>query len=522
MKNIFSIFVVLILWFAQSQAAGLLSNFTYDVRPGSQQGELWILCRGDADTSNGWTLYKNNQFSQVILPQDWVGVHDNIFLELTGEYRRTVGLTTGEWQVAQGFVEDSANGFTVPGALLVASRDTVFLESVLAGGLDSITAYAFRKPVEVAAHALQLEKGGNVWLARGPWGITRSVLPVSQWLQGEAFPDSATVWGLDRQASRMRPLDSLEENDSLAIWSLAIDTVQNRVWLGSSKGLWRGTSPLSPLQLVDLGKEDTLPITGVWASPSGFTIVVESSRLGTGSEERTISQLWRSTNGGASFDALHFPYDSLELSISSVAFVGADAWLAVQGIGNNHVGLLKIGAKGPEVWSDTSSHPWLWGMEAGVLDRNVVVTAIASFPLDGGIGLAASTNGAGVTISADSGRTWIQVLNQKAVRGGLAEVRVIPSVMRFLGTESLVAYRLDQNAKVTIDVFSYDMRKVRTIVSRAPRKADAIRSSVAGQDFWDGRDDAGNSVALGMYYVRVKDDKGHETFGKVLWLGAPR
>jgi len=196
--------------------------------------------------------------------------------------------------------------------------------------------------------------------------------------------------------------------------------------------------------------------------------------------------------------------------------------LAVQGIGNNHVGLLKIGAKGPEVWSDTSSQPWLWGMEAGVLDRNVVVTAIASFPLDGGIGLAASTNGAGVTISADSGRTWIQVLNQKAVRGGLAEVRVIPSVMRFLGTESLVAYRLDQNAKVTIDVFSYDMRKVRTIVSRAPRKADAIRSSVAGQDFWDGRDDAGNSVALGMYYVRVKDDKGHETFGKVLWLGAPR
>lgn len=522
MMKFYPFLFLCLLSFSPSLAAGLLSNFTYDVRPGSQQGELWILSRGDADTSNGWTVYQNNQFTQVVFPQDWVGVHDNIFLELTGEYRRTVGLTVGSWQVSQGFVKDSANGLTVPGALLVASRDTVFTEPVLAGGFDSISAYAFSKPVEVAAHAMQLEKGGLLWMARGPWGLTRSVLPVTQWKQGDAFPDSASVWGLDRKASRMLPIDSLDEKDSISIWSLAIDTLQNRVWLGSSKGLWRGTNVLGALQQVDLGTVDSLPITGVWVSPTGFSILVESSRLGSGKEERTVSQLWRSTNGGASFDALPFPYDSLDVSISSVAFLGAEAWLAVQGIGNNHVGLLKIGAKGPEMWSDSSSSPWLWGMGAGVLDRNVVVTAITTFPLDGGMGLAASTNGAGVSISADSGRTWVQVLNQKAVRGGLAEVRMIPSVMRFLGTESLVAYRLDQNAKITIEVFSYDMRRVRTIVSRAPRKADAIRSSLAGQDFWDGRDDAGNPVALGMYYVRVKDDKGHESFGKVLWLGAPR
>ena len=87
------------------------------------------------------------------------------------------------------------------------------------------------------------------------------------------------------------------------------------------------------------------------------------------------------------------------------------------------------------------------------------------------------------------------------------------------GTPVSVYFKVSKDAKITIDVFSYDMRKIRTIVKDAPRSADKSRSTNPKEDFWDGKDKAGRPCTMGVYYVRVKDNHGHIGWGKVMTLG---
>lgn len=54
---------------------------------------------------------------------------------------------------------------------------------------------------------------------------------------------------------------------------------------------------------------------------------------------------------------------------------------------------------------DDEDNQWLYGLNAGVVDRNVEVTSIAAFPMTAKItGLVACTNGAGISVSADTGK----------------------------------------------------------------------------------------------------------------------
>jgi hypothetical protein len=72
-----------------------------------------------------------------------------------------------------------------------------------------------------------------------------------------------------------------------------------------------------------------------------------------------------------------------------------------------------------------------------------------------------------------SGQTWSHILNQTAVKDNLGTIRMIPSVI-VAGGESMVAYKLGQKSKVIIEVFSYDMRRVRTIVKDVVREESAV------------------------------------------------
>ncbi len=66
------------------------------------------------------------------------------------------------------------------------------------------------------------------------------------------------------------------------------------------------------------------------------------------------------------------------------------------------------------------------------------------------------------------------------------------------------------NSKVTIEIFDFSMRKIRTILRNAvrsgPREFDEI---------WNGRDESGNVVPNGVYFYRVKIDS-KEIYGKIL------
>ena len=211
-------------------------------------------------------------------------------------------------------------------------------------------------------------------------------------------------------------------------------------------------------------------------------------------------------------------YDGTDYSVSDVAFVGKQVFVAVRTVGGAESGLLKLDSLGAIPW-EAEENQWLYGFEAGVVDRNTIILSVNDWLLpNGGTGLAVTTYGNGISVSADSGKTWQPVLNQAAVGKNLSSIRMVPSVIAADG-ESLIAYNLSKESKVTIEIFSYDMRKVRTIVKDALRPASAGRSTNAAEDLWDGRDDMGRAVTMGIYYVRVKDNHGHVGWGKVMTLG---
>ena len=521
-------------------AAQLLSNSTCAVVAGPVNGEVWALTCGASDSANGFSMVSIGNsggtavvqnIQSVTFPKNFTGVHDNILVEYTGELRRTVVTRVGSLVISQGFALDSTGLYTKPTALLRTSATKAISVPVQAANLDSNAVALWPKPVEVAAHDIGLDKGGLLWLARGPWGITRTVVAPPKWdtLDGAAA-DTVPLLLLDVPNSRLvstMQLDSVDSASIAPIWALAIDSTHGTLWLGSERGLWKGHRDSLALHRLSLGGIDSLRISGIWMSESGATLIVESSHLVTSkSSSHTVSSLWRSTNGGNTFEALNLPYDSLDISVSAAAFLGSEIWLSTHGIGSMQSGLLRIGASGPLQWPDSLRLPnrsessnYLWGMETGVLDRDVIITSICTFPLGAGLGLAISTLGGGIAVSADSGTTWKPILNQKVVQGKLGEIRMVPSVLRYDGATSQVAYRLTEDSKITIEVFSYDMKKVRTIINKAARSADPIRSTHASTDFWDGRDQAGNRCTVGIYYVKVSDNHGHQGFGKVMWLG---
>ena len=210
-------------------------------------------------------------------------------------------------------------------------------------------------------------------------------------------------------------------------------------------------------------------------------------------------------------------YDKNDFTTSHVAFIGDKAFLSVQAVEGSSSGLLKLDSIGAIPFDDDDQ--WLYGLNAGVVDRSVEITSVAAFPLTSKImGLVACTNGAGISVSADTGKSWTHIMNQTAVKNDLGSIRMIPSVIG-ADNQSLVSYKVSKPSKITIEVFSYDMRKVRTIVKNAERPASTTRSSLATEDFWNGRDDAGRAVAMGIYYIRVKDNHGHVGWGKAITLG---
>ena len=153
------------------------------------------------------------------------------------------------------------------------------------------------------------------------------------------------------------------------------------------------------------------------------------------------------------------------------------------------------------------------------MPNSEMVIAVADFPINSSVqGLAVATFGKGLLFSADAGKTWKSLMNRTPVGNNLGSIRVIPSVLAD-GATSLIAYKVSENAKISIEVFSYDMKKIRTIVKNAQRQADPVRSANKDKDIWDGKDDSGKPAAMGTYYIKVSDNHKNTGWGKVMYLG---
>jgi len=512
----------------------LFSNWAFSVAPGNSTGTLWVFSRGEMNSGVTLLNLKVSASGQVQVDktdQDAVSdsmtaVQDGIFTDVYAEHRRIPTTVAGKLgTVFPMFGLDKGGNYLNPEGFFSVRSIGNIPETPLelpsaAQDLDSAMMYA------VSGFAYDSAKA-TLWIARGSLGLTGYDIS-----KGANNPkEFRLIFNRDEKS-----LDTLKLNASknlkkyTEIFDVAYDKENQKLWLATARGLW--TLDNSG-KLANASKAlDTMRVTGVWIGGSPLQVVAETSMKGKGS---VAGGLWRKyADASGDFAKVAFIgidgkaqkkdiYDNADYTVSDVAFVGKETFVAVRTVGGSESGFLRLDSLGARAYENNDEESsWLYGFDMGVTDRDVIICSMTSFPLTKDImGLAIATYGNGISVSADTGRTWTPILNRAKLGGNLGTIRMVPSVIT-AGSESLVSYKVSKDSKITIEVFSYDMKKVRKIVKSAPRFADESRSTNAKEDVWDGLDDRGNPCTMGVYYVRVKDNHGHIGWGKVMTLGGSR
>ena len=512
----------------------LFSNWAFSVAPGGDYGSLWVFSRGDMNSGVTRLDLKVSASGQVQvsgteqgpLSDSVTAVHDGIFTDVNANHRRIPAENAGRLGLVYPMygLDNNGNLLQPEGIISVRSTEDIF-ETPLelpsaAEELDSAMTYA------VSGLAYDSTRK-TLWIARGMLGLTGYDIS-----RGANDPKEFRLI-FDREN---KTLDTLKLNASkdlkkyTEVFDVALDPNTRDLWMATARGLWVLSADG---KLASASKVlDSMRVTGVWVGGEPLMVIAETQAQG---KESMKGGLWRKyVEKSGDFAKVPFidvkgnsqkkdVYDNADYTVSNVAFVGKQALVAVRTVGGSVTGLLRVDSLGVRAYeSDEEESQWLFGFEMGVIDRDVMICDIAAFPLEKNtMGLAVATYGNGISVSADTGRTWTPILNRAKLSGNLGTVRMVPSVIT-AGSESLVSYKVSKDSKITIEVFSYDMKKVRKIVKSAPRFADASRSTNAKEDVWDGLDDYGNPCAMGVYYVRVKDNHGHVGWGKVMTLGGTR
>ncbi len=139
---------------------------------------------------------------------------------------------------------------------------------------------------------------------------------------------------------------------------------------------------------------------------------------------------------------------------------------------------------------------------------------------------AGAENGLGR--SADEGQTWRVVkslVRPLSLDTGelVGEAGLVDSLQTYAAPnpfapsqdeQARIVYSLSKDAQVTIEIYDFASREVRTLIAGAQRAGGQNHAS----DTWDGRDAEGDRVANGVYFYRIELDSGQEAFGKIVVL----
>ncbi|OWV13292.1 hypothetical protein [Fibrobacter sp. UWB5] len=510
-------------------AETLFSNGALNVSETGKTGTLWVFSRGDI--YSGVTLLElkvgSNGVQVVESRQDQMtdsvtATQNGIFRDVLAEHRRTPSVYAGKigYVLPMFGLDDDGEYLQPTGIFRVGGIDNIYetpLEVPEAlSDLDTAMYYA------VSGFAYDSSKK-QLWMARGAAGLGLYDASSNKAKHG-LYQLNLKTGVLDSAKSNYK----WEDKKNPRIFDVKLHPETGDIWMATSKGLWKRSAD-GKVAKASTALDTSARVTGLWMGGDPLTIIAETSRM---EKESMKGALWVLREGDKDFAKVNFLdtagkkqkkdiYDEGDYTVSDVAFIGNTAFVAVAVSGGDVSGYFKLDSAGIRAWDvdDDGKSEWLYGYATGAIDRDFRITSICSFPLAKNVtGLALATYGNGISVSADSGKTWTPILNRAKLGNDLGSVRMVPSVIT-AGDQSLVSYKVGKDSKITIDVFSYDMRKIRTIVKSVPRGADASRSTNPKEDFWDGKDKAGRPCTMGVYYVRVKDNHGHIGWGKVMTLG---
>jgi len=510
----------------------LFSNYVHAVAPSGETGALWAFSWDYSYsgltllkfkvTSNGTVMTESTDKAQVE-SDTLTAVSDAILEDDLAERRRLPAVYADSklGLVLPMFGMDKNNRYLIP-AGFYSVRD---LKNIVETPVDVPSAADdLDKPMQYAISGFAYEASAKrLWAARGALGLM--VYDVSG---KNGAKDTTFVLNLKtNKLERLKDNAELDLKNNPEIFDVRVHPETGDLWLATAQGIWVKSS--DGLKNVSKNLKDSR-VTGLWMGGEPLQIIAETAYK---KDDNVVGGLWRMYGEKATdFSKVNFLdtagkvqkkdiYDEADYTVGDVAFLGKNAFVLVRAVGGSISGYLKLDSLGAHAWEkdDDGKLQWLYGYETGATDRKAIIMSMCTFPLTKDrMGLAIATRGNGVSVSADSGATWSVVLNRAKLSNNLGSIRMVPSVIT-PGSEALVSYKVGRESKITIEVFSYDMRKVRTIVKDAVRNADASRSTNPKEDVWDGRDDHGKDCTMGVYYIRVKDNHGHIGWGKAMTLG---
>jgi hypothetical protein len=521
----------------------LFSNFVFAVGPAGENGALWAFSRDGS--YSGVTLLnfnvasKNNVVTETtaqapVETDTLTAARYEIFEDNFAERRRIPAIYAGTklGLVLPMYAMDKDERYRQPaGFYTVLDLKNVIENPIdipaVANDLDTLK----DDPMMYATSGFAYDSTAKrLWVARGALGLM--VHDVSS---NKGAKDTTFVLKVEKDGSakleRLKNNTELDLKKNPEVFDVQLHPESGDLWLATAQGIWKRTPNGNVSRVLELSVLDTMRVTGLWMGGEPLQIIAETSYK---KDDNFIGGLWRKYGEKTKdFSRVNFLdtagkkqkkdiYDEADYTVSDVAFIGKIAYVLVRAVGGSISGYLKLDSLGAKAWEkdDDGKDQWLYGYETGATDRKATIMSMCTFPLSKNrTGLAIATYGNGISVSADSGATWSVVLNRAKLSNDLGSIRMVPSVIVQPGEESLVSYKLGKDSKVTIEVFSYDMRKVRTIVKDAERNADASRSTNPKEDYWDGRDDHGKDCTMGVYYIRVKDNHGHVGWGKAMTLG---
>lgn len=512
-------------------AETLFSNYALDVNASGKVGSFWVFSRGDLysgvtllsveEASDGTVRVAGSSQGQIA--DSLTAVQDGIFSDVLAEHRRTPSIYAGKYgYMLPMYGMDDDGRFLQPKGFF--SIRGVRENEVISNNLSVPDAFEDTDSAMVyAVGGFAMDSSAKrIWIARGSAGLGLYDFSGTSARHALYAPNLETVT-LD-SAKASYKYKAAKNPD---VFGVALHPETGELWMATSKGMWKRSKDGKLAKAS--ATLDSARVTGVWIGGKPLQIIAETSSMKKGSMK---GGLWRLKEGKKDFAEVAFidldgkvvkknVYDNGDYTVSAVAFLEEKAFVSVMASGGSVSGYLRLDSAGARAWdAEDGNSMWLHGYEYGVTDRNVMITSICTFPLSKNkTGLAVSTYGNGVSVSADGGKHWTSILNRAKLDNDLGSVRMVPSVIT-AGDQSLVSYKVGRDAsKITIEVFSYDMRKVRTIVKNVPRNKDNSRSTNPKEDFWDGLDDMGRPCTMGVYYVRVKDNHDHVGWGKVMTLG---
>jgi hypothetical protein len=117
---------------------------------------------------------------------------------------------------------------------------------------------------------------------------------------------------------------------------------------------------------------------------------------------------------------------------------------------------------------------------------------------------------------------FVYVHFERKIESGLKETYALPGILSGQ-MEAVFVYSLSREAKVTISVYDWNMELVKNVITKENRLAGKdVRGGHRGRstdwdiDKWDGKNNAGKRVAVGVYYFRITATTGERSFGKII------